>query len=284
MRGRLVSSVGDHLLQQEHVFVRSLDGSLERVVDTHEEYAQAESSAGAPLHRTGAHVFDLELPAGRFEAGVLPREGRVWDPPSIVFDAPGDELVFRRRDDLERVAVVLHALDARSGEVVGEACAAVDFAGDGSFFQRWSLCFPGNALEVTLNQPFAWAVYANGYRPAHGDEHDLERTAQGLSATVRLQPGFGARLQLRAVSAEEWSWGRQTLRSPPLAGATVLADDRVIGRSDAAGRVDIELEHSPTRLEIQASGWSVLNSYALERLVQQDGAFEPDVVIWMVHD
>lgn len=290
IQGRLVSASGHGLETQELVRLRALGGGLE-MLDTSSS-GDVFISGGHILRPGGdgsagdAHVFEFnEVPAGRFELSVVPRDGWLWDPPTLVVEAPSDAAVFTRRDDLARSELFLAALDAASGEPLPFAVAQLQLGG--AWDESARLLDPksdGPLATLSAGAPLRWSVSAPGYRPVRGTEADLEKTARGLEGRIRLDRGWGVRLVLRDYGQgflHDDAEGLVTaLQHAPIANAVILANGRKVATTGADGVADVLLDKKPGGLEIQAAGWHVLRSSGFDgkRLT----ADVPEVLVWMV--
>lgn len=289
IQGRLVSASGHGLETQELVRLRALGGGLEML----------DSSSSGGLFISGGHilrgedgfadaalVFEFnEVPAGRFELSVVPRDGWLWDPPTLVVEAPSDAAVFTRRDDLARSELFLAALDAASGEPLPFAVAQLQLGG--AWDESARLLDPkgdGPLATLSAGAPLRWSVSAPGYRPARGTEADLEKTARGLEGRIPLDRGWGVRLVLRDYGQgflHDDAEGLVTaLQHAPIANALVLANGRKVATTGADGVAEVVLDQKPGGLEVQAAGWHVLRSSGFDgkRLTSD----VPEVLVWMV--
>jgi len=289
IEGRLVSATGQALEEQERVRLRALDGPGPELLDVTSPGGQVFSFSARQWIRAdeedGQLVFEFnEVPAGRFELSVVSGGLFLWDPPALVVEAPTEDAVFTRRDDLAQLGLLLRAVDAQSGDALGRFRVQLQ---TGSAWNPGTLevSDPAQPLAVlTAGLSFRWSVYADGYRPMHGDERDLERSERGLEATIPLTRGFGARFVLRDLDTgflhDDEPGLVSALLRPPVAGATILADGDAAATSDSLGLADVQLDKEPARIEIRAPGWRVLGSSQF-----QDGRIlgqARDVLVWMI--
>jgi len=88
-------------------------------------------------------------------------------------------------------------------------------------------------------------VTAPGHAPVYTDLPTGPDADGTLRATVRLDPGWGAPLQVMILEGEE---------RRPAPGVEILADDQVVATTDETGVAWLSLSARPTRLAIRAPG------------------------------
>jgi len=190
-----------------------------------------------------------DVPIGEYELGVFSLGAWPWEPRSLRVRAPAAELVLVRQDAVVAPPLEFEVYDAESGErlqdfevrhleqTVSEESGVFMHAGplEGGAFPRGT--------------EFRWSLWADGFRPAFGDERAFEEVEGRRIARVDLERGWAARLVVL---------GREpTLR--PLYRAKVSLDGRFVGVTAQDGSLVVQLDAPPERLEVDYGGWSVLN-------------------------
>jgi hypothetical protein len=85
----------------------------------------------------------------------------------------------------------------------------------------------------------SWALGAAGYLPRFGDETELELVEGWLTGDVRLERGFGLRLDVSDSAGT------------PLEGAEALVDGERAGATDANGKLLLQRSTQPSSLEVR---------------------------------
>ena len=196
-------------------------------------------------------------------------------------------MVFVRRDDVPRARYAFEVFDAESGEPIDEF--HVLFGRDGRWLPRADRASSGQPYrELAQDVGFRWMVRAPGYRPGSGDETAFTGAGDARTATVRLEPGWGAAVLVRDagfLQRHSDAVDYQDLRplvSPPVPGARVLADGVEVATADETGFAPVALDGPPGRLEAHRSGWRWVGGDGLEkgRVRPERGEF----VLWMERD
>ena len=181
--------------------------------------------------------FDFgELPIGEYELTIGGAE-RIFEPEMIVITPPAEQLLFTCLDDVTVADLAFDARDARTGAApselylryrLGDEIAELGLEGEDPF-----------GPTVREDQPLAWWLLAEGYRPAHGDlsafHLELGEPWSGAKvARISLAPGWG-----RIVRVEDES-------GAGLAGAAVFLDGEQVAETGTDGCVVVGAEEAPT--------------------------------------
>ena len=225
-----------------------------------------------------------DVPYGEYELAVVPLDGSTWSPPSMRVTPPAENLVFTRQEipTVERLA--FHVFDAKTGEPIESFFT--QFQGDHYWYPGALPATPEKIFEAAGTQGFRWNLHAPGYALASGTREDFEARGDLRVATVRLEPGWGARLVLRdnlglfgTFDTDGWRNFLIVVERPPVAGAEVYADGELVATSNAEGFAELRLDREPRRIEVHADGWRTLGSEHF-----QDGRLvgpPREVVVWM---
>ena len=188
----------------------------------------------------------VSLTGGRFE----PERARVSPGAVVTFQAQG----------LARRGWAFRVRDAESGEALEEYVAL------GRLEDGWI----GAHFDSDDTFPFegrGWVVLAPGHRSLRlPSDQRFERTTRSEGGTthevfvvdVALARGWSTPIVCRALdpTAEP---GLAQLFAPPLAGARILADGRVVATTDGGGLAVVEGERAPERLEVELAGWRIVS-------------------------
>jgi hypothetical protein len=238
---------------------------------------------GYALERKGFFEFQ-QVPEGEYLLTVISSDGRAWRPSPLRVRPPNQALEIFRADEPAEWQAGFHVVDARTGERLER------FRVQFQMPDLWS----NEDFEAGPEVPnatfaegarFRWNVYADGYGLASGTESVFAGPGGVRVANVQLRPGFAARLLFRdaqgqfATIGDDHNGRVAVLERPPVAGVRVYADGEPIAVSDADGAAVLELAAPPDRIDLTASGWTVLGS---ERF--RDGRILGDtreVVVWL---
>lgn len=271
------------------VRLRAVDGRTYDHFDAVDTRIQADldgpagAIAGGRREPKGFFEFQ-QVPEGEYELTVISSDGRGWRPSRLRVRPPNQSLEIFRDDAAGTWRASFHVVDARTGhrmESFRVQFQMPDLWSNEDFEARPEV---PNATFVE-GARFRWNVHAEGYRLASGTEKDFPGPGEVRVADVRLEEGFGARLLFRdaqglfATIGDDHHGRVAVLERPPVAGARVFADGEHVATSDADGVALLETPWPPGRIDIRASGWTVLGS---ERF--RDGQILGDsreVVVWM---
>ncbi|NOT32093.1 MAG: carboxypeptidase regulatory-like domain-containing protein [Planctomycetes bacterium] len=205
------------------------------------------------------------IPPGRFELSLERSRGFRWSPATLELQAPAQELVFFREDEVGSSAYTLELVDADSGALLPRGLVRSRMASSPVEDQ-----LTGPTFELPRGVAFEWHATAAGHRLASGTERDfVERDGRFVARAV-LSPGFVVWLQLSDWSRREFSWGRShssrgqsgggsAYASPArLDGAEILADGVRVAVTDELGHAVLDLGAEPERIEVRLSGWRAL--------------------------
>lgn len=193
-----------------------------------------------------AIAFRFErVPPGRHRLGVSSLVAEVWEPASVLVDAPSEGLVLWCRDRVDRVRLGFEVRDAQDGTPIEgwEASALRQSAGgaEGVLLHAGPLEREAFPMDGRLE----WSIAAPGYAPAFGDERDFAPAEEGVwVARVALRRGFAARVVVLA-------------RDPimrGIEGARVELDGGFAGLTDGRGRLDVAHPALPDSLTVRWNG------------------------------
>ena len=297
IEGRLLSRSGDEFSRDQIVRLRAVDGRPFELLDVSSEavprflsggghafYPTPRSDPGSSAYPPHSHVFEFnEVPEGRYELSVVAQDGYSWTPAVQIVSPPAGDVVFERVDDRPSSIYRFRVLVGETGEPVDAYRVQVQI---GSTWNPGSrlMAAPRTDLELPAGEPFRWTLHAPGFRPAAGDQDDFASHGGAYEATVRLEPGWGARLHVRDLGHGFQPDDRGGLLAaaerPGIPGARVFADGEWVGTTDAAGFVALALPAEPERLTVEAAGYRTAGSAAF-----RDGRIAGEVrevVVWMV--
>ncbi len=248
------------------VSLRSLDDpGLRRCL--HTRMSQG-SDGRVQVAASGAALLFEDLFPGRYELEVLPVDGRRYDHERLELELPsGSDGVV-----ISEVSSSLLLRDLRfavrgQGETQELESHLMRFSGeewwflDALRFERGQTC--GNlAADGVAGE---WMIWSEGYQPAYGRLESLEPGTEPVQVDVELRPGWGVELimldstgGLPRPGLDSWQHAAFVHQAEPLEGVLALAGGQVVGRSDARGRLRIELEERPHELEFFKKGWRAL--------------------------
>lgn len=168
-----------------------------------------------------------------------------WDGLTGEVSLPEDELVLtcRDTDSVRRIEVAVE--DALTGEAIPKAIVILTADGCAWASGRVSTgddltSFP----KVPTDAAVDWWVRADGYVPRFGDESDVIVTDDVGLIEVDMQPGWGARIEVKDGTTKL-----------PLADVAVSLDGALAGSTDAEGRIDLEAQGAPTHVDLVLEGW-----------------------------
>lgn|GEM_PF-3577964 len=241
------------------VALDGLDLPLRRALHT-----RATDPALGLVRRAGlgwAMLFE-DLPAGRYRVEVLGLDGRPYEPRSVEVRLPGDEGAA-----FAQVAGpaprVLRFEPRAAGETAQPPEYFLRLAGEGWWSPEATRVRRGHGMGSVV--PGAgidrWRVWVAGCLPRWGRIDELAEPG-GEALALELEAGWGAELLVLDASRglpspelDSWSLTAFAHQAAPVEGALVIADGRLVGQSDAAGRVRLELDALPERLEVWKDGW-----------------------------
>jgi hypothetical protein len=127
------------------------------------------------------------------------------------------------------------ALDLVTGEEIFPTWLWFQAEGCGPVLQSLSAFPPLAPTDAHVS----WALGAVGYLPHFGSEAELELVDGTLTADVRLERGFGMRLDVADAGGA------------PLEGAEILVDGERTGATDASGSWLLQRTTQPSSLEVR---------------------------------
>ncbi len=234
--------------------------------------------------RTRAFVADLEpqdFLAGKPRIPAMPD----YDIERVARDAAVTSAGFAAQQWAAHEFRILGA-----GEAPFRTGVSVTFGPRGGLFTAWSV--HSGVLALRRDNDCRWIVWRSGSAPVFGGPTDFQELEDGTrAATVRLEPGWGAQLLLRAgdpeaIARDPWPWAPEDVRAhggvtelgalgaPPLAGVELWIDGVRAGESDAAGELCLRHPILPRRLTLRCDGWRVC---ALQKLPDAGQRY----VVWM---
>ncbi|MCA9695355.1 MAG: hypothetical protein KC636_37595 [Myxococcales bacterium] len=92
---------------------------------------------------------------------------------------------------------------------------------------------------------------------AYGDESAFTEEAGRRVARVALRRGWSTRFLVMG--------GKRNERASPLAGADVVLDGEVVGRTGPDGGLVVALDAQPAAVEVRYFGWSLGRAISLEK-------------------
>jgi len=112
-----------------------------------------------------------------------------------------------------------------------------------------SRVFDGRILERVDPRPedFEWAVSTWRHRPVYGTSKDFVEEEPGrFFAPLRIERGWGTRVLVRTEDGQA------------VADCAIHVDGRRVGRTNASGWFDVELDESPERIGIELDDWLIV--------------------------
>jgi hypothetical protein len=251
--GTLTSATGQFSMSVRLILTPS-EGGVSFVHDA-TTWKERDESMVAPF------VFE-EVPYGEYRLSLIPRGGCIWEPRAMDVHCPAEGLAFLCRDDIESIDFHIRAFDASTQEELSQMWVFVESRVDGDLFGSSSLgpVPSGFPLEKVLpgRTTLDWVVGAPGFAPIRGDASSLvEATRHGrptLEAEVHLERGWGILLETLESGPDG--------PGPPVAGAKVYADGKLLGRTGTDGRLLLRRPRAPDRLEVRSTSLSVSSAEA----------------------
>lgn len=215
----------------------------------------------------GHAMLFSDLPPGAYELSIFSLDGRRYEPSTTLVELPLQEqgVAFVQADG-DSVRELSFAVRSRGAE------EELGFYGLRISAERW--WYPGASRlargaaggSLAVDIPDAWwMVWSDGHRPAYGRLSELEGERGPALMEVELEPGWGAEFVMRDAGGgvprpgfDAWQHAAFVHQATPIEGILVVADGRVVARSDALGRARIALDSRPAELEFRKAGWRAL--------------------------
>jgi len=204
-----------------------------------------------------------DVPSGEFDLavghlGLNKGLSNFWTPRKLRVYSPRDGIRFDCRAPDDPEALVFRVTDAAGNSV---AHADVTFGPEGFLVGQYKLR-GDRVFFLPRGVPLEWTVSARGYRPVRGNASAALRDGDRRVVDVVLKRGWGATLHvLAAPDASKLNRHRRTVYESELfwqatpVVARVYADGRIVGRTDARGRIDLSLAHMPQKIRVEMPGW-----------------------------
>jgi hypothetical protein len=109
-------------------------------------------------------------------------------------------------------------------------------------FQNKAKWFGDGSYEIATGK-IRWAVRADGFKIATGDETSIDRIGRRQRIQVTLKPGWGA--LFRAETSEH----------VPIEGATIQLDGSVVAKTDETGTAIVNTEVNPRTIRVLHPSW-----------------------------
>jgi hypothetical protein len=185
------------------------------------------------------------VPRGAYVLSVSSTDALRIAPPRLDLRTPCAEIELWLLDDVTTLDLGFRVLDAGTLEPIADFEAwAVRTEGTpeaGVLFHAGPLALD----DVPIDARLAWRVWTAGYVPASGDERAFAELSEGRwIAEVRLRRGWGRRFVALG----------KTPTMQPLRGARVELDGALVGLTDAAGELEVELPEAPRRYALRHGG------------------------------
>jgi hypothetical protein len=199
----------------------------------------------------GLHLrfsFDA-LPRGEYELTLSSLSAWRWNPSTLRVTPPVDNVTFLRYD-LDRTSqLVFKVTDRASGEAIEtfqvRALSLTPSQENGVFLHTGPL----ETSAVPDDARFQWSLWAEGYRPAFGDESAFVRRGGQRIAELALDRGWATKVLV-------------LVRDPlakPAAHAEVELDGRPQGYTGPDGMLALAAPKPPERLAVRLPGWRMAN-------------------------
>lgn len=198
--------------------------------------------------RSGEYLAEFsfdDVPSGNYELSLQPLDNMRWETRQMIVSPPAEGLEFICEDGGPTFDLEVRAIDAETGDPIGKS---------------WNIVWQGDPLDdVRLDDDWEtglyeavpegvslhWALHAEGYRLARGDESHIHAEANHRVIEARLVRGWG---QIFKVTTRE---------REPIAGVELVADGNSLGVTDSQGMVSMDLDAKPRSLEFRYEGWHV---------------------------
>jgi len=206
--------------------------------------------------------FD-HVPGGRYVVSmgasvVGHRRERVadWTPRKRTVLPPHEGLVFRSRADGKPVELVVN-LESERGRPTHGARLVL---GPGGLVQGTFDLHRNRHLRIPRDGRLEWKLLSPFHRALSGDESDLVFRDEEAVLDLKLRTGFSATFQLRGAPRRSHRTRppRSTGALPtvvPIVGAKAYVNNKLVGRSDRRGNLEIDLPRRPSWIGILAPGW-----------------------------
>lgn len=249
-RGELKDSLGGVLS------LRSLDGLS---VDRWNHIGE-----GPWMRRFGSDERDSSfsfehLPAGEYEVRLYVEHGQAFDRLSARAHVPGEAVVFRRLDELDRFAVMARIRDARTAQPI----AAINLIAFDARNSKASEYYGGFGEQLTLlprGDDRRWFALAEQYGCVEFGPATLRPVDGVVTLAGELRSGFGAVILARDADAllrtpgVGHESGLRRDHGPALADVAILADGVVVARTDVDGLAVVNLPAAPRELRAELPG------------------------------
>lgn len=218
--GRLVSADGE---VEAQLLLLATEGDLALSAATDDRGASP-----------GSFLF-ADVPQGEYRLEILAQDGKRYEPASVRLSPPAHELRFEAVGSSE-------TLELTAYEPMGEELDAhVLVRIHGQWLVHWG--------DHAHDDVEAWIAVASAHRPARGGRPEAS------SLRVPLEPGFGRVFLCVEIGGQLYLSETDGPRGRPAADVEILADGRVVARSDGEGIALIALPTSPGSLELRKNGW-----------------------------
>ncbi|MBK7877090.1 MAG: carboxypeptidase regulatory-like domain-containing protein [Planctomycetes bacterium] len=190
--------------------------------------------------RTSSFPFAFRgLPDGEYVVRASAAGVHRWKENAVVVRPGTTDLVLSAEAAASSRPLVLRAFDAETGAPIAHFQARVDVDADAPGNRRVTRKSSILVGGVPLGAPVAWAVVAEGYVPALGDERAFEDEGDHGVVRARLARGFGRRVLVLDA------------RGAPIAHARVTADPDLAAETDATGIAWLSGAAVPRALRIE---------------------------------
>ncbi len=189
------------------------------------------------------------LPHGEYELTLSSLGAFRWSPVAQRVTPPAEGITFLRYDLDRSTSIAFHVVDRESGAEIEHfevrQLQLTPSQDNGVFLQTGPL----ERSAVPLDARFKWSLWAEGYRPAFGDESAFLRRGDERVAEVALERGWATQVLVLA-------------RDPapkPAVRAEVLVDGRSCGFTAEDGTLAVRAAKEPQRIEVRYAGWTMQN-------------------------